>query len=112
MFSIYSAPCFLSSSRAPFKSMQVYLPDSYIYDIFATSSIIRTLCLMAFSLTHSSRMPGRKKDWCFICEFEVLLLKAREGKSLLSPIRILSKIHKIGIHLGQGREEDAHEFLR
>ncbi|KAF3439217.1 hypothetical protein FNV43_RR17492 [Rhamnella rubrinervis] len=54
----------------------------------------------------------RKKGWCFICEFEYLILKAREGKSPLSPIRILSKIHKIGGHLGHGREEDAHEFLR
>nr|XP_011468537.1 PREDICTED: ubiquitin carboxyl-terminal hydrolase 17 [Fragaria vesca subsp. vesca] len=54
----------------------------------------------------------QKKDWCFICEFEILLQKAREGKSSLSPIRILSKIHKIGSHLGHGKEEDAHEFLR
>uniref|UniRef100_A0A2N9ENU9 USP domain-containing protein n=1 Tax=Fagus sylvatica TaxID=28930 RepID=A0A2N9ENU9_FAGSY len=38
--------------------------------------------------------------------------KAREGYSPLSPIGILSKIHKIGSHLGHGREEDAHEFLR
>ncbi|KAF2283913.1 hypothetical protein GH714_017150 [Hevea brasiliensis] len=54
----------------------------------------------------------RKKEWCFICEFEFLILKAREGDSSLSPIRILSKIQKIGSHLGHGREEDAHEFLR
>lgn len=54
----------------------------------------------------------RKKDWCFICEFECLILKAREGKSPLSPIRILSKIQKIGSHLERGKEEDAHEFLR
>ncbi|KAL6222845.1 hypothetical protein ACLB2K_006235 [Fragaria x ananassa] len=54
----------------------------------------------------------QKKDWCFICEFEILLQTAREGKSSLSPIRILSKIHKIGSHLGHGKEEDAHEFLR
>ncbi|GAV59241.1 LOW QUALITY PROTEIN: UCH domain-containing protein, partial [Cephalotus follicularis] len=53
----------------------------------------------------------RKKDWCFLCEFESLILKGREGNSPLSPINILSKI-KIGTHLGQGREEDAHEFLR
>ncbi|KAM1611693.1 hypothetical protein ACFX11_000487 [Malus domestica] len=68
--------------------------------------------LVSYLLQGLHSRACRKKDWCFICEFEVLLLKAREGKSLLSPIRILSKIHKIGIHLGQGREEDAHEFLR
>ncbi|PON38803.1 Ubiquitinyl hydrolase [Parasponia andersonii] len=53
-----------------------------------------------------------KKDWCFICEFEYLIHEAREGTSPLSPVRILSKINKIGSHLGHGREEDAHEFLR
>ncbi|XP_044501614.1 ubiquitin carboxyl-terminal hydrolase 17-like isoform X3 [Mangifera indica] len=54
----------------------------------------------------------RNKEWCFICEFECLILKAREGNSPVSPIGILSKIEKIGSHLGHGREEDAHEFLR
>uniref|UniRef100_A0A5B7BQJ4 Putative ubiquitin carboxyl-terminal hydrolase 17-like n=1 Tax=Davidia involucrata TaxID=16924 RepID=A0A5B7BQJ4_DAVIN len=52
-----------------------------------------------------------QKEWCFICEFECLVLKGREGKSPLSPIGILSQIQKIGSHLGPGREEDAHEFL-
>ncbi|KAF2292959.1 hypothetical protein GH714_034282 [Hevea brasiliensis] len=37
---------------------------------------------------------------------------AWEGDSPLSPIRILSKIQKFGSYLGNGREEDAHEFLR
>ncbi|KAG4211907.1 hypothetical protein ERO13_A02G131200v2 [Gossypium hirsutum] len=54
----------------------------------------------------------RKKEWCFICEFECLILKAKEGESPLSPIQILSKIQKIGSNLGPGKEEDAHEFLR
>lgn len=55
---------------------------------------------------------GQKKNWCFICELESLILQAVEGKSPLSPIRILSKIQKIGKNLGHGKEEDAHEFLR
>ncbi|EOA15025.1 hypothetical protein CARUB_v10028379mg [Capsella rubella] len=54
----------------------------------------------------------RKKSWCFVCEFEYLILKARGGESPLSPIKILSKLQKIGKHLGPGKEEDAHEFLR
>ncbi|KNA20404.1 hypothetical protein SOVF_052480 [Spinacia oleracea] len=49
-----------------------------------------------------------KDEWCFICEFENLMLKGREGYTPLSPIRISSNIS----HLGHGREEDAHEFLR
>nr|DAD22090.1 TPA_asm: hypothetical protein HUJ06_023553 [Nelumbo nucifera] len=59
---------------------------------------------------HSKACP--KKEWCFTCEFEALILRAREGKSPLSPIGILSQIQNIGSHLGHGREEDAHEFLR
>ncbi|KAG9450807.1 hypothetical protein H6P81_010772 [Aristolochia fimbriata] len=54
---------------------------------------------------HSRTCP--KKEWCYTCEFESLLLKAKEGKSPLSPIGILSQIN-----LGHGKEEDAHEFLR
>lgn len=53
-----------------------------------------------------------KKNWCFTCEFESLLLKAKQGKSPLSPIGIISHIHDIGSNLGNGKEEDAHEFLR
>lgn len=57
-------------------------------------------------------MSGAKKEWCFMCEFECLILKAKEGKSPLSPIGILSQLRNIGSQLGNGREEDAHEFLR
>ncbi|KAI8004371.1 Ubiquitin carboxyl-terminal hydrolase 16 [Camellia lanceoleosa] len=53
-----------------------------------------------------------KRKWCFTCEFESLILKAKEGTSPVSPIRILSRIQNIGSHLGNGSEEDAHEFLR
>lgn len=53
-----------------------------------------------------------KEEWCFTCEFESLILKAKEGNSPLSPARILSQLCNSGSHLGNGREEDAHEFLR
>ncbi|CAA2962967.1 ubiquitin carboxyl-terminal hydrolase 17-like [Olea europaea subsp. europaea] len=53
-----------------------------------------------------------KKEWCFTCEFESLVSKAREGLSPLSPVRIISKLQNIGSQLANGREEDAHEFLR
>ncbi|KAJ0984725.1 hypothetical protein J5N97_003081 [Dioscorea zingiberensis] len=59
---------------------------------------------------HSRTCP--KVDWCFTCEFESLLQKAKQGKSPLSPFGILSHIQNIGGNLGRGREEDAHEFLR
>ncbi|CAI9777656.1 unnamed protein product [Fraxinus pennsylvanica] len=54
----------------------------------------------------------KKQDWCFICEFEYLLLKGQKMESPLSPIGVLSQIQKIGSNLSHGREEDAHEFLR
>ncbi|CAA2967806.1 ubiquitin carboxyl-terminal hydrolase 17-like [Olea europaea subsp. europaea] len=54
----------------------------------------------------------KKQDWCFICEFEFLLLKGQKMESPLSPIGVLSQIQKIGSNLSHGREEDAHEFLR
>lgn len=57
-------------------------------------------------------VSGIKKDWCFTCEFESLILKAKEGKSPLSPAGILLKLQNNGSQLGNGREEDAHEFLR
>ena len=57
-------------------------------------------------------MSGVNKERCFSCEFENLILKAKEGKSPLSPIGILSQLQNIGSQLGNGREEDAHEFLR
>ncbi|KAF5180456.1 Ubiquitin carboxyl-terminal hydrolase [Thalictrum thalictroides] len=59
---------------------------------------------------HSRACP--RKEWCFTCEFEFLVQKASEGNSPLSPIGILSQLQSIGSHLGHGKEEDAHEFLR
>lgn len=52
------------------------------------------------------------KTWCFICEFERLILKSKDTKSPLSPTGILSQLQSIGSQLGNGKEEDAHEFLR
>lgn len=67
---------------------------------------------MCHLLNWCSCMSGKRRDWCFICEFEGLVLKAQEGNSPISPSRIISKLQNIGSHLGSGREEDAHEFLR
>ncbi|CAK9325561.1 unnamed protein product [Citrullus colocynthis] len=53
-----------------------------------------------------------KKGWCFNCEFESLILKVKEGRSPLSPVGIISQLPNIGRQLGNGKEEDAHEFLR
>ncbi|KAF8086207.1 hypothetical protein N665_0632s0027 [Sinapis alba] len=52
------------------------------------------------------------KEQCFTCGFEKLVLKAREGKTPLSPNGLLSQLQNVGIRLGNGKQEDAHEFLR
>lgn len=77
-----------------------------------TKIIFTVLIVTMWNLILIVGFSGRKKSWCFVCEFEYLILKARGGESPLSPIKILSKLQKIGKHLGPGKEEDAHEFLR
>ncbi|ESQ31318.1 hypothetical protein EUTSA_v10003706mg [Eutrema salsugineum] len=68
--------------------------------------------LMSYLIRGIHSKACRKKSWCFVCEFEFLILKSRVGGSPLSPVKILSRLQKIGKHLGPGKEEDAHEFLR
>ncbi|XWS21412.1 hypothetical protein CRYUN_Cryun30bG0053100 [Craigia yunnanensis] len=68
--------------------------------------------LTAYFLQELHSKACAKKEWCFTCEFENLILKAKDGKSPLSPIGILSQLQNIGSQLGNGKEEDAHEFLR
>ncbi|PAN12845.1 hypothetical protein PAHAL_2G294600 [Panicum hallii] len=53
-----------------------------------------------------------KKEWCFMCELEKVLTEGKRGNAPVSPTGILSHLNEIGTSFGQGREEDAHEFLR
>ncbi|XP_076893955.1 ubiquitin carboxyl-terminal hydrolase 17-like isoform X1 [Bidens hawaiensis] len=59
---------------------------------------------------HSKRCV--KRGWCLTCELQGLVMQAKYVNSPVSPVRILSHIENIGSNLGQGKEEDAHEFLR
>ncbi|KAI3965275.1 hypothetical protein MKW92_010227 [Papaver armeniacum] len=68
--------------------------------------------LTAYLLQGLHSKACTKQEWCFICEFESLIQKAKEGKCTLSPNGIVSHLHKIGSHLVHGKQEDAHEFLR
>ncbi|KAA0065086.1 ubiquitin carboxyl-terminal hydrolase 16-like isoform X1 [Cucumis melo var. makuwa] len=68
--------------------------------------------LTAYFLQGLHSKACAKEKWCFTCEFESLILEAKEGKSPLSPFRIISQLRKIGSQLVNGKEEDAHEFLR
>ncbi|RCV31529.1 hypothetical protein SETIT_6G185200v2 [Setaria italica] len=53
-----------------------------------------------------------KREWCFMCEFEKLIVEGKRRKTALSPTGILSHLHDIGSSFGPGKQEDAHEFLR
>ncbi|XP_026400871.1 ubiquitin carboxyl-terminal hydrolase 17-like isoform X1 [Papaver somniferum] len=68
--------------------------------------------LTAYLLQGLHSKACTKQEWCFICEFESLIQKAKEGKCTLAPNGIVSHLHKIGSHLVHGKQEDAHEFLR
>ncbi|PIN26033.1 Ubiquitin carboxyl-terminal hydrolase [Handroanthus impetiginosus] len=67
--------------------------------------------LTAYFLQGLHSKACKEKDWCFTCEFETLVKKAKAGISPLSPERIMSQIRRIGSCLVNGRQEDAHEFL-
>ncbi|KAL1308786.1 hypothetical protein HN51_050804 [Arachis hypogaea] len=68
--------------------------------------------LTAYLLQGLHSKSCANKKLCFACELESLILKSKETKSALSPVGILSKLQSIGSQLGNGKEEDAHEFLR
>ncbi|CAA0809150.1 Ubiquitin carboxyl-terminal hydrolase 16 [Striga hermonthica] len=61
--------------------------------------------LTAYFLQGLHGVTCHNKEWCFSCELEALVKKAKEGNYPLSPARLMSQMH-------HGREEDAHEFLR
>lgn len=59
---------------------------------------------------HSRACLG--KDWCLLCELEQHVTMLRESGAPLSPGRILVHMRSLNRHIGEGSQEDAHEFLR
>lgn len=57
-------------------------------------------------------MLGCAKDWCLMCELEKHVTMLTESGGPLSPSRILSHMRRINCQIGDGSQEDAHEFLR
>lgn len=57
-------------------------------------------------------IPGCVRDWCLMCELEQHVMMLRESGGPLSPSRILSHMRSINCQIGDGSQEDAHEFLR
>lgn len=59
-----------------------------------------------------TRVPGCGRDWCLMCELEQHVMMLRESGEPLSPNRFLLRMQSINSQIGNGSQEDAHEFLR
>ncbi|KAL9403814.1 hypothetical protein Peur_000786 [Populus x canadensis] len=68
--------------------------------------------LIIFLLRRSHSRACCGKDWCLMCELEQHVMMLRECGGPLSPSRILLHMRKINCQIGDGSQEDAHEFLR
>ncbi|KAK8272620.1 hypothetical protein V6Z12_D11G346200 [Gossypium hirsutum] len=70
----------------------------------------KPLSIYLLRQSHSRACYG--KDWCLMCELEQHVMLLRESGGPLSSTRILSHIRSINCQMGDGSQEDAHEFLR
>ncbi|KAM1539438.1 hypothetical protein ACFX10_004227 [Malus domestica] len=70
----------------------------------------KPLIIYLLRRSHSRACCG--KDWCLMCELEQHVMMLRESGGPLSPSRILFHMRSINCQIGDGSQEDAHEFLR
>ncbi|XP_060669038.1 ubiquitin carboxyl-terminal hydrolase 15 isoform X2 [Ziziphus jujuba] len=70
----------------------------------------KPLIIYLLHRSHSRACCG--KDWCLMCELEQYVILLQEGGGPMSPSRILLHMRSINCHIGDGSQEDAHEFLR
>ncbi|CAH8388932.1 unnamed protein product [Eruca vesicaria subsp. sativa] len=75
-------------------------------------SLTCTKPLVAYLLQRSHSRSCSGKDWCLMCELEQHVMMLRESGGPLSASRILSHMRSINCQIGDGSQEDAHEFLR
>ncbi|KAL6538846.1 ubiquitin-specific protease ubp15 [Orobanche minor] len=68
--------------------------------------------LMIYFLRQWHSRTGCAKDWCLMCELEQLVAMLRENGGPLSPVNIFMYIRSLNSQIGDGSQEDAHEFLR
>ncbi|KAH0653940.1 hypothetical protein KY289_031618 [Solanum tuberosum] len=68
--------------------------------------------LTIYLLHRSHSRTYCRKDWCLVCELEQHAMMLRESGGPLSPNRILLHMRSINGQIGNGSQEDAHEFLR
>ncbi|KAE9621560.1 hypothetical protein Lal_00032700 [Lupinus albus] len=70
----------------------------------------KPLVVYLFCQSHSKSCCAR--DWCLMCELEQHIMTLRENEVPQSLSRILWHMRSINCHMGDGSQEDAHEFLR
>ncbi|XP_078443582.1 ubiquitin carboxyl-terminal hydrolase 18-like [Wolffia australiana] len=68
--------------------------------------------LVAYLLEGSHLKTCSRNDWCFLCELQIHVQNVSQSIRPFSPINILCRLPKIGGNLSNGRQEDAHEFMR
>ncbi|KAJ8542970.1 hypothetical protein K7X08_005493 [Anisodus acutangulus] len=68
--------------------------------------------LTIYLLRRSHSRTYCRRDWCLMCELEQHVMMLRESGGPLSPSRILLHMRSINGQIGNGSQEDAHEFLR
>ncbi|KAL6313404.1 hypothetical protein AAG906_001117 [Vitis piasezkii] len=68
--------------------------------------------LIIYLLQRSHSRTCCVTNWCLMCELEKHVMMLRESGGPLSPSRILSHMRSINCQIGDGSQEDAHEFLR
>ncbi|XP_009609977.1 ubiquitin carboxyl-terminal hydrolase 15 [Nicotiana tomentosiformis] len=68
--------------------------------------------LTIYLLRRSHSRTYCRRDWCLMCELEQHVMLLRESGGPLSPSRILLHMRSINGQIGNGSQEDAHEFLR
>lgn len=112
------SPCELFVKLYNWKNVEILQPRGLLNcgnSCYANAVIQCLACtppLTAYLLQGLHSKTCKWKGRCFTCEFQTLMFKAKESNSPLSPAAILSHIDKIKRHFGNGKEEDAHEFLR
>ncbi|XP_073020421.1 ubiquitin carboxyl-terminal hydrolase 15-like isoform X1 [Primulina eburnea] len=68
--------------------------------------------LIVYLLRQSHSRVGCDKAWCLMCDLERHVTMLRESGYPLSPEKILMYIRSLNSQIGDGSQEDAHEFLR
>lgn len=114
VFDLHEASHHLPASEISFKSvyfLTVLQPMflTFYMHLVLNFLTLRVCCLFSFILYFSG---WASNDCCLMCELEQHASMLREGRSPLSPSRILSLMRNISSQMGGGDQEDAHEFLR